>query len=136
MSGSRIVRSILVLALGALAGQALAAQSANQPPATWVDKDTGHRVWRLTPEPDSGSLYFNYTAITPDGRWMVYNAPDGIHGLDLTTRKTRLVVPNHGDRMAARTIAVGHKTNTVFYLSDDPATHVTSIRAANFDSGE
>jgi oligogalacturonide lyase len=132
MFGSRTLRSILFLALGAFSAQALA----EVPPATWVDKDTGHRVWRLTPEPDSGSLYFNYTAITPDGRWMVYNAPDGIHGLDLTTRKTRLVVPNHGDRMAARTIAVGHKTNSVFYLSTDPATHVTSIHAANFDTGE
>lgn len=132
MFGSRTLRSILFLALGALGGQALA----EAPPATWVDKDTGHRVWRLTPDPDSGSLYFNYTAITPDGKWMVYNAPDGIHGLDLATRKTRLVVPNHGDRMAARTIAVGRKTNTVFYLSDDPATHTTSIHAANFDTGD
>jgi oligogalacturonide lyase len=132
MFGSHTLRSILFLALGAAAGLALA----ESPPATWVDKDTGHRVWRLTPEPDSGSLYFNYTAITPDGRWMVYNAPDGIHGLELATRKTRLVVPNHGDRMAARTIAVGRKTNTVFYLSDDPATHASSIHAANFDTGE
>ncbi|TFW21535.1 oligogalacturonate lyase family protein [Duganella callida] len=129
----RISRRLAVLAAIGIAGQVFAADEI--PPSTWVDKDTGHRVWRLTPEPDSGSLYFNYTAITPDGKWMVYNAPDGIHGLDLTTRKTKLVVPNHGNRMAARTIAVGRKSNVVFYLSDDPATKITSINRANFDTG-
>jgi len=130
----RIRHFIIAFTFGAIAGGAAAA--ADTPPATWVDKDTGHRVWRLTPEPDSSSLYFNYTAITPDGKWMVYNAPDGIHGLELATRKTRLLVPNKGDRMAARTVAVGRKTNTVFYLSDDPATRRTSIKAADFDTGE
>ncbi len=112
-----------------------AVHAADAPPATWVDKDTGHRVWRLTPEPSSSSLYFNYTAFTPDGKSMVYNATDGIHALDLASRKTRLLVPNHGARGAARTIAVGRKTNSVFYLSDDPATHVSAIYKASFDTG-
>jgi oligogalacturonide lyase len=132
MFGSRTLRCFVLLAVSAICGQAVA----ETPPATWVDKDTGHRIWRLTPEPGSSSLYFNFTAISPDGKWMVYNAPDGIHGLDLTTRKTRLVVPNHGERMAARTIAVGHKTNSVFYLHDDPSTKATAIYSANFDTGE
>ena len=26
------------------------------PPRTWVDKDTGHRVWRLTDEANSGGF--------------------------------------------------------------------------------
>lgn len=104
-------------------------------PTTWVDKDTGHRIWRLTPEPDSASLYFNYTAVSPDGKWMVYNSPDGIHGLNLVTRKTRLLVANHGDRMAARTIAVGRKSNVVFFLRDDPGTRVTSVNQVDFDTG-
>jgi oligogalacturonide lyase len=125
------LRALVFLAVAGSASQAGAASI----PSTWVDKDTGHRVWRLTPEPGSASLYFNVTAISPDGRWMVYNAPDGIHGLDLGTRKTKLLVPNGGDRMAARTIAVGRKTNAVFYLSDDPATKVTSINRVDFDTG-
>ena len=132
MFRSRTLRALVVLAAAAIGSQAVA----DTIPSTWVDKDTGHRVWRLTPEPDSASLYFNVTAVSPDGRWMVYNAPDGIHGLDLASRKTKLLVPNHGDRMAARTIAVGRKTNAVFYLSDDPATKVTSINRADFDTGE
>jgi oligogalacturonide lyase len=131
MFRSRTLRTLVFLAVAGIGSQA----RADTIPSTWVDKDTGHRVWRLTPEPDSASLYFNVSAISPDGRWMVYNAPDGIHGLDLGTRKTKLLVPNGGDRMAARTIAVGRKTNAVFYLSDDPATKVTSINRVDFDTG-
>jgi oligogalacturonide lyase len=131
MFRSRTLRALVFLAVAGIGCQA----RADTIPSTWVDKDTGHRVWRLTPEPDSASLYFNVSAISPDGRWMVYNAPDGIHGLDLGTRKTKLLVPNGGDRMAARTIAVGRKTNAVFYLSDDPATKVTSINRVDFDTG-
>ncbi|WP_075792153.1 oligogalacturonate lyase family protein [Massilia putida] len=131
MFRSRTLRALVVLAAAGIGSRAYA----DMIPSTWVDKDTGHRVWRLTPEPESASLYFNYTAISPDGRWMVYNAADGIHGLDLASRKTKLLVPNHGDRMAARTIAVGRKTNAVFYLSDDPATKVTSINRVDFDTG-
>ena len=130
MFGSRIFRAA-VIAAACIGAHALA----DTLPSTWVDKDTGHRVWRLTPEPDSASLYFNYTAVSPDGKWMVYNAPDGIHGLDLVTRKTRLLVANHGDRMATRTIAVGRKSNVVFFLSDDPGTHATSVNQVDFDTG-
>jgi oligogalacturonide lyase len=117
-----------------LCGVAARAQ-AEAPPQTWVDKDTGHRIWRLTPEPNSAGLYFNYTAFTSDGKWMVYNAPDGIHGLDMTTKKTKLVVPNNGQAGAARTIAVGRKSHVVFYLNTDPATKVTSIWSGDFDTG-
>jgi oligogalacturonide lyase len=64
------------------------------PPKTWVDKDTGHRVWRLTDEPGSSGFYFNVNAYTPDLKTMIYTAPDGIHGYDLATHKTWLIVPN------------------------------------------
>ena len=49
------------------------------PPRSWVDKDTGHRVWRLSDEPNSGGFYFNINAYTPDNKQMIYTAPDGIH---------------------------------------------------------
>ena len=115
-----------------LAGTAIAAT----PPVTWVDKDTGHRVWRLTPEPGSSGLYFNVNAFTPDSKSMVYNAPDGIHALDLASRKTKLLVPAAGGRDRPSTIAVGQKTNSVFYTRTDPATRITSVYSANFDSGQ
>src|SRR5580693_9495037 len=67
---------------------------AEEPPTSWVDKDTGHRVIRLTQEAGSSGLYFNVNAYSPDGKLMVYVAPDGIHTLELATLKTRLLVPS------------------------------------------
>jgi oligogalacturonide lyase len=119
----------------ALAAQFASAAAPATPPATWVDKDTGHRVWRLTPEPGSGGLCFNYNAFTPDGKSMVYTAPDGIHALDLASRKTRLLVPSSGGRGGPRTISVGQKTNSVYFTRADAGSGVTSVYSASFDNG-
>jgi oligogalacturonide lyase len=112
--------------------------SGQTPPTTWVDKDTGHRVVRLSNEPGSSAFYFNVNAYTPDLKTMVYTAPDGIHALDLATRQTRLIVPNPPrdaadprGRTALHTIVVGHKTNSVFYTQLDPDTHQSSIYKAD-----
>src|ERR1035437_3350701 len=64
------------------------------PPKTWVDKDTGHRVWRVSDEPNSGAFYFNVNEFTPDHKQMIYNSPDGIRVLDLATLTTKVLVPN------------------------------------------
>ena len=118
------------------------------PPKTWVDKDTGHRVWRLTNEPNSGGFYFNVNAYTPDHKTMIYTAPDGIHAMDLATMKTRLVVPNPprpadlppGPRSFFRyglhTLAVGFKTNSIFYTKTDSTTNVTSVYKADVYTGK
>ena len=38
------------------------------PPRSWIDKDTGHRVWRLSDEANSGGFYFNvHTTLNPSG---------------------------------------------------------------------
>ena len=79
-------------AILALATLTAAAQT-KTPPRTWVDKDTGHRVWRLTDEPNSGAFYFNVNAYTPYHKQMVYNSPEGIRVLDLDTMKTKMLVP-------------------------------------------
>jgi oligogalacturonide lyase len=112
------------------------------PPRSWVDKDTGHRVWRLSDEPNSGGFYFNINAYTPDSKQMVYTAPDGIHVLDLATRATRLLVANPPAAATAtgpvpgmlHTLVVGHKTDSVFYTSTNAA-GVTSIYKADTDTG-
>ncbi len=57
-----------------------------EPPTSWVDPDTGHRVVRLTTEPGSASLYFNQNGYTADGKKMVYTTPGGISVLDLATQ--------------------------------------------------
>jgi oligogalacturonide lyase len=113
-----------------------------EPPTSWIDPDTGHRVIRLTREPGSDSFYFNFNAYTPDGKEMVYTTPDGISVLNLTTFEARQVVsaPNRG----ARTIIVGHVTPTIYYTkttkSDDPSKPddpaYSTVWATNVDTGE
>ncbi len=106
------------------------APPAKNPPKVWIDKDTGHRIFRLTDEPNSGAPYFNDNAYTPDGKQMAYTSPQGIHILDLTTRATRLVVPK-----PARFIVVGSKTPTIFFLRTDDTSKASAIYAADIPTG-
>ena len=64
----------------------------DEPPKSWIDPDTGHRIVRLTNEPDSASLYFNQNGYTADGKKMVYTTPEGISALNLETHAARPVV--------------------------------------------
>ena len=121
--------SLLFVATPFLYGQPDSAQktASGQPPKTWIDPDTGHRVIRLTDEPDSASFYFNVNSYTLDGKEMVYTTPDGISVFDLNTQKTRSVVHEK-----VRTIEVGHKTPSIFYIKpDERALYVTNV-----DTGE
>jgi oligogalacturonide lyase len=120
--------SLLLLSL-ALVVRA-AAQAPAEPPTSWIDPATGHRVIRLTREPGSSSFYFNDNSFTPDGREMVYNTRAGISVLDLATRKGRLVVPG-----PARAIVVGHKTPTIYYTKRTGDPLVSSLWCANVDTG-
>jgi len=93
------------------------------PPKSWIDKDTGHRVVRLTDEPGSASFYFNVNAYTPAGDEMIYTTRDGISVLNLKTWKTRSVVQGR-----VRAIVVGHKTPSVFYIKpEENALYVTNV---------
>jgi oligogalacturonide lyase len=131
-----------------LASIAQSSSGSPLPPKTWVDKDTGHRVWRLSNEPNSGGFYFNVNAYTPDGKQMIYTAPDGIHVLDMATRETKLLVanpprnpsaeePGQGGRAAGmvHALVVGHKTNSVFFTKMDPATGVNAVYKADTNTG-
>jgi oligogalacturonide lyase len=125
---------------------------AQEPPTTWVDRDTGHRVWRLTSEPGSSAFYFNVNDYTPDGKELIYTAPDGIHVLTLATKKTRLLVPNppaQGDagsdpmarfRRNVHAVVVGHKTPSVFYTQVEsgskPGAAIVSIYKADINTGQ
>jgi len=108
---------------------------AEDPPASWVDKDTGHRVIRLTQEAGSSGLYFNVNAYSPDGKLMIYVAPDGLHVLELAKLKTRLLVPN-SPGFALHAVVVGRKTNSIFFTRTDSAKHSTSLCKADMYSGE
>lgn len=89
---------------------------AADPPTSWIDSDTGHRVVRLTTEPDSASLYFNQNGYTASGKRLVYTTPDGISLLDLHTRASRQIVKGR-----VRLIDAGRKTERVYYIRDGAA---------------
>jgi oligogalacturonide lyase len=126
-------------------------ESGAVPPKSWVDSDTGHRVWRVSDEPNSGAFYFNVNAFTPDGKQMVYNSLQGIRVLDLATMTTKMLVPNlppppdadpntpagrfRGFAGVARTIVVGHQSNSIFFARTDPATHTNAVFKADTNTG-
>ena len=94
------------------------AAAAQDPPTSWIDPDTGHRVIRLTREPDSVSFYFNDNAFTPDGKQMVFTTREGISVLDLATFQSKQVV-----RGPARAIVVGRRTPTLYYTKRSGRSH-------------
>lgn len=104
--------SLATLFLATLAfGQSNTPGTGGPPPKSWVDPDTGHRILRITDEPNSASLYFNDNAYTSDGKGMVYTTPDGISVIDLQTFKSKPVVKGR-----VRVIVAGAKTQDVYYL--------------------
>ena len=80
---------------------------------TWIDEDTGHRVTRLSDEPNSRALPSGHYAFTSDGLDMIYVSPHGIHVLNLATFKSKLLVSS--DRV--HNVVVGTKTRRVFFTS-------------------
>ena len=97
----------------------------SEPPESWIDPDTGHRVVRLTREPGSASLYFNQNGYTADGKKLVYTTPEGISVLDLATHQTRRIVEGH-----ARVIEAGRRTQRIYYSREG------AVFATDADSGE
>lgn len=83
-----------------------------EPPREWVDRDTGHRVVRLSQEPDSRSLYFHQNAYTLDGR-LVFSSTNGIFAVNLQTRAIEKLVP-----APARIIQVGKKYGRAYYTKN------------------
>src|ERR1039458_6680944 len=97
---------------------------AAEPPKSWIDPETGHRVVRLTDEPGRGRLYFNRTGCTAYGRKMVCTTPEGVSALDLETRSAKSVVKGR-----VQVIVTGHKTENVYYRKGDEifATNVDTL---------
>jgi len=98
---------------------------ASEPPESWIDPDTGHRVVRLTRETGSASLYFNQNGYTADGKKLVYTTPEGISVLDLATHQARRIVDG-----PARVIEAGRKTERVYYSREG------AVFSVDADSGE
>ena len=96
-----------------------------EPPASWTDPDTGHRIIRLTREPGSASLYFNQNGYTADGQKMIYSTPNGISVLDLKTLEAKSVVEGR-----VRVIEAGRKSQNVYYIKEG------FIYSTNVDTAE
>ncbi|WP_202980678.1 oligogalacturonate lyase family protein [Alteromonas sp. RKMC-009] len=76
---------LLTAAVALMAGALSPAVNAEDIPKSWIDKDTGHRVIRLSEEPGSRSLYFHQNAYSADGNSMVISVdnPRGIAVVNL-----------------------------------------------------
>jgi oligogalacturonide lyase len=80
-------------------------------PREWVDKDTGHRVVRLSDEDGSLSLYFHQNAFTPDGKKLIFRSPTGLYTVDLASRKIEQVLAETNLNI----IVAGRKNFVVYY---------------------
>lgn len=85
------------------------------PSKSWIDPDTGHRVIRLTDEPNSASLYFNQNGYTQDGKHLLYTTHDGISLFKISTGKARRIVEGR-----VRLIDAGRKYPRVHYMKAGP----------------
>ena len=87
----------------------LTAHAQEDPPRHWIDKDTGHRVVRLSDEPGSRTLYFHDNAYTPEGDKFIFTTPRGIACIEVARigtdeQKLDIIVPfGRGPMMARRT---------------------------------
>jgi oligogalacturonide lyase len=91
----------------------------DDPPADWIDPDTGHRVIRLSAEAGSQTLYFHDNAYTPEGDRYVFSSPSGIMVVDVTTLgasppKPELAVPSGAGAYVAR------RTREVYFTRRTP----------------
>jgi oligogalacturonide lyase len=97
-----------------LASRVQAETNANSLPADWIDPDTGHRIIRISSQPDSASFYFHQEMFTPQGDKMVFDSPAGIavadiKGLSAGPPKVDIVVSNVG------AIAMARRTRDVYF---------------------
>jgi oligogalacturonide lyase len=123
--------SIQMFADDAPAPATTTAAAPAEPPTSWIDPDTGHRIIRLTREPGSDSFYFNYNGYTPDGKKMAYTTPNGISVLNLETLEATQLVKG-----PAKTIIVAHATPNLYYTRASDKPQFSQLWCVNLDTGE
>ena len=128
---SRKISFIALLLSVVLPAFAADAPTSAEPPTSWIDPDTGHRVIRLTREPGSDSFYFNYNGYTPDGKKMAYTTPNGISVLNLETLEAKQLVTG-----PAKTIIVAHATPNLYYTRAADKPQFSQLWCVNLDTGE
>lgn len=84
-------------------------------PFSWIDEETGHKVYQLSTIPYSSAPYFTVNVFSADGNAFFFTSPRGIHALNLKTLETELMVKTEGKNLWI--IGVSRKINRIFYLS-------------------
>lgn len=100
-------------------------QAQEETPREWIDKDTGHRILRLSDTQGSQSLYFHQNGYTASGDKLVFSTKEGLSVYNFKTRKVEPLVEGRGSN-----VIVGRKTRRVFYFKDD------TVYATNIDTRE
>jgi len=91
----------------------------------WVDPDTGYRVVRLSDEPGSSSLYFNYNGYTPEGDILVISTRHGLDKVHMESLHTSTIM--RLDR-PFKFLFVGLKYRRAYYQTlDDNVIHYVDI---------
>ncbi|MCD9185307.1 MAG: oligogalacturonate lyase family protein [Pyrinomonadaceae bacterium] len=83
-------------------------------PGEWIDKETGHKIVRLSDEDGSQSFYFHQNGYTENGDKMVFSTPKGLSTYNFKTKKIEQIVEGR-----AGSVVVGAKTRKVFYTKGD-----------------
>lgn len=102
---------------GLFAAAQIAAQTGAQTeqlPREWIDAETGHRVIRLSDEPNSQSFYFHQNGYTASGDKLVFSTRGGLSTYDFNTKKIEKIVDGRTGQ-----VIVGKKTRKVFYMQND-----------------
>ena len=137
MTFRAVARLFLVSTLLGVPVAAVAQRTETAPtPREWVDPVTNHRIVRISDEPGSSSLYFNYNGFTPQGDKLLISTPKGISAYDL---KRRRLTPVVAIAEPFRLLFTGHKTRSVYYqtlgTSGDRAGPKT-VFAVDVDTGK
>ena len=90
-------------------------------PREWIDKETGHRVVRLSDEEGSSSFYFHQNGYTESGDKLVFSTRSGLSTYNFKTKKIEQIVEGR-----AGSVVVGKKTRKVFYTKGE-AVYETDI---------
>jgi len=121
------MRAWLVAVLSIAASTVLHVQTQ---PRAWIDRDTGHRVVRLTDDAGGSTLYFHDNAFSPSGDTIMINTPAGIAIVDVAAigtgdAKARIVAAGgRGGYFARRTREI--------YFNDARGT--LTLTAVNIDT--
>jgi oligogalacturonide lyase len=106
-------------------------------PSEWIDRDTGHRIIRLSRDDGTQSLYFHQNAYTADGaKLIVTTAGGGIATITLATREVKPLVEG-----PVSVLVAGRKSGDVYYTRRAPGgpggrnLNGATVYATNVDTG-